>query len=195
VSVHLSCKSASPPILDQILTKHFSGAIGLFISVYISDRFHERSLVICGSMLVALIGFIVLTVSSNNALRYGFLHICLAGASNISPLMAAWLTDNTPDSGTRSIIIGINGYSNLAGVIAGQLFKTKYAPSYQYPLKVTMVLVIIGMVGFGSLRVVYMWTNRSRARKVENWTADDFETERRNSERRGDQKLSFVYGY
>ncbi len=146
-------------------------------------------------MLVALIGFIVLTISKNNILRYVFLHICLAGASNISPLLAAWLTDNTPDAATRSIIIGLNGYSNLSGVIVGQLFKSKYAPSYHYPLTVTMALICVGLVGFLSMRGVYMWTNRDRARRIKGWTAEDSETERLNPERRGDMKLTFVYGY
>jgi hypothetical protein len=60
------------------------------------------------------------------------------------------------------VIIGINGYSNIAGVIAGQLFKAQYAPRYRYPLKVTMILMAVGMVGFGAIRAVYMWENKRR---------------------------------
>jgi len=116
------------------------------------------------------------------------------GASNPGPLMAAWLSDNTPEMGTRSIIIGINGYSNLAGVIAGQLFKAQYAPSYSFPLKVTMVLIIIGMVGFACIRFVFQHENRRRAKKIAGWTAEELEAERLNSTRRGNQKLTFVYG-
>jgi len=109
------------------------GAVGVFVCVYLSDRYHTRSIPIVVSMALALVGFIVLAASKNNMLRYVFLHICLMDASNPGPLMAAWLSDNTPEMGTRSTIIGISGYSNLAGVIAGQLFKAQYAPSYSFP--------------------------------------------------------------
>lgn len=134
-------------------------------------------------------------MSQNNVLRYVFVHVCLAGAGNTGPLMAAWLTDNSPEMGTRSVIIGINGYSNLAGVIAGQLFKAQYAPTYQYPLTVTMILVCIGLAGFACMRVVFMITNRRRAKTIAGWTADQIEEERLNVKRRGHQKLTFIYGY
>ena len=146
-------------------------------------------------MLLSLIGFIVLATSQDNALRYGFLHVCLMGAANMGPLVPAWLADNTPDMGTRSIIIGLNGYSNIGGVIAGQLYKESYAPSFQYPLKVTMILVVIGLCGFASGRVIYMVENRRRTRITAGWTPEQFEAERKNPARRGHQKLTFIYGY
>jgi hypothetical protein len=64
-------------------------------------------------MFVSLIGFIVLMTSKNNKFRYGFVHVTLAGAGTAGPVMVAWLTDNSPDRATRSVIIGINGYSTL----------------------------------------------------------------------------------
>jgi hypothetical protein len=81
-------------------------------------------------MFLALIGLIVMFTSSNPSLRYGFTHIYLAGAFSAGPLIVTWLANNTPLLGPRSVINGINGYSNIAGVIAGQLFKAQYAPSY-----------------------------------------------------------------
>jgi hypothetical protein len=109
--------------------------------------------------------------------------------------MAAWLTDNTPERGTRSIIIGINGYSNLAGVIAGQLYKKRYAPTYKLPLIITMGIVSSGMIGFFIMRWVYVWTNRTRKREILTWTRERFEEERKSRQRRGDQKKTFIYGY
>lgn len=68
-----------------------------------------------------------------------------------------------------SVIIWINGYSNIAGAIAGQLFKAQYAPSYDFPLKVTMILMAVGMVGFGAIRSVYMWENKRGMDRIATW--------------------------
>jgi hypothetical protein len=146
-------------------------------------------------MIISIIGFIVLITTPNALLRYGFVHICMAGAGAGGPIVAAWLTDNTPDRGTRSIVIGLNGYSNVAGVIAGQLYKPMYAPSYNFPLKITMILISMGAGGYVAMRGVYMFLNRKRAGLIEGWTPEQFEEEWRNSERRGNRKLTFVYGY
>jgi hypothetical protein len=163
-------------------------------------------------MFLSLIGFIVLAISKNQKLRFAFTHIALAGAGTAGPLMAAWLTDNTPDPATRSIVLGINGWSNIAGVITGQLFKGKYEPLYELPLKVTMGMLAFGTVGFLIMRQVFVMENKKRARIVAGWSREQVsqhnsdedadvlirplqvEEEMLSKHRRGDQKLTFVYG-
>lgn len=163
--------------------------------MYLSDRLHERSLIVVTAFVFSIIGFIVLISSPNARLRYIFLHVCMLGAGVGGPLVAAWHTDNVPDRGTRSVVIGLNGYSNIAGVIAGQLFKKKYAPSYKFPLLITLILVSAGAAGFLAMRFVYVFLNRKRARVTEDWTEEEVEEEWCNSERRGNRKLTFVYAY
>ncbi|KAL4812285.1 major facilitator superfamily domain-containing protein [Aspergillus spinulosporus] len=124
------------------------GTAGLIAIVYSSDHLKERSLHNVFGMSLGLIGCVVMATSHNEKLRYGFAHVCLAGVFAGGPLVAVWLASNTPNKACRSVILGINGWSNLAGVIAGQLFKSKYAPGYKYPLVVTMVLIAVGMGGF-----------------------------------------------
>lgn len=99
------------------------GVAGLLIVVYSSDHFRERSLHTVGGMALGLVGCLVMAVSGlhQEQLRYGFVHVCMAGIFISGPLIAAWLANNTPWRGTRSVILGVNGWSNLAGVIAGQV--------------------------------------------------------------------------
>jgi len=73
------------------------GACGLFCFVYISDRFKERSIVVASSMVLAIVGLIVMYTSDRPKLRYGFVHVCLAGAFTAGPLIVAWLAGNTPE--------------------------------------------------------------------------------------------------
>lgn len=125
------------------------GACGLFIFVYTSDRLKERSIIVASSMMLAVVGLIVMYTSNTPKLRYAFVHVCLAGAFTAGPLIVAWLAGNSPEKvssdlskilgvlliaskAKRSIVIGMNGYSNLAGVIAGQLYKSRYAPHCMY---------------------------------------------------------------
>jgi sugar phosphate permease len=105
-----------------------SGTVGLLIVVYSSDHFKERSMHTVGGMSLGIIGLIVMATSTDTQVRYGFAHVCMAGVFIGGPLLAVWLAGNTPWKGTRSVVMGVNGWANIAGVIAGQLFKTKYRP-------------------------------------------------------------------
>lgn len=73
------------------------GACGLFLFVYLSDRFRERSTIVSGSMMLAVVGLVVMYTSSQPKLRYGFVHVCLAGAFTAGPLIVAWLAGNCPE--------------------------------------------------------------------------------------------------
>ncbi|ORY90695.1 major facilitator superfamily domain-containing protein [Leucosporidium creatinivorum] len=170
------------------------GAFGIVAFVYSSDRFRERSLHSCAGMLIAIVGLAVMAGSQNNKLRYGFLHVCLAGAFAAGPLIASWLANNTPEAGVRPLVIGMNGYSNIAGVIAGQLFKSKYSPKYETPLIITMALLAFGILVFLSIRLLYARINRQRQALISAMSEEDIEAERLNEERRGDQKRTFIYG-
>ncbi|KAK4141786.1 uncharacterized protein C8A04DRAFT_30631 [Dichotomopilus funicola] len=171
------------------------GTVGLILIVYASDHFRERSLLTIFGMLLGLIGCAVMVASSDPKLRYGFAHVCLAGVFASGPLVAVWLAGNTPGKASRAFVLGLNGYSNLAGVIAGQLFKSVYAPSYKYPLTVTMILSAVGMLGFLFVRGMLMLENRRRRKIVAGWTEEDYIREQESTERRGDQRYTWVYGY
>ncbi|KAL4926707.1 major facilitator superfamily domain-containing protein [Aspergillus undulatus] len=171
------------------------GTVGLIIIVYSSDYLKERSLHTVFGMALGIIGCLVMATSHNEKLRYGFAHVCLAGVFAGGPLVAVWLASNTPGKASRSVILGINGWSNLAGVIAGQLLKEHYAPSYKYPLVVTMILIAVGMVGFVGMRGLYMLENRRRRRVILSWDQGEYVAEQERADRRGDQKVTWVYAY
>jgi len=171
------------------------GTVGLIIIVYSSDYFHERSLHTVFGMILGVIGCAVMAASENPQLRYGFAHVCLSGVFVGGPLVAVWLAGNTPWKGARSFILGLNGYSNLAGVIAGQLFKSKYRPSYAFPLTVTMIMSAVGILGFIFIRFMYMLENKKRKKITATWDDDRFFEEQNSTTRRGDQRKTWIYGY
>ncbi|KAL4808177.1 major facilitator superfamily domain-containing protein [Aspergillus unguis] len=175
------------------------GACALLTCVYISDRLRERSLVAALAMLFSIIGYIALIACgpdpSRNKIRYGFLFVIMLGAGSVNPLVAAWLNDNTPDKGTRSIVMGLFGWNNVAGVIAGQVYSSRYGPDYHVSVCITLGIVAVGMLGFVASRGLYMIENRRRKRVIEGWTEEQFERERLDESRKGHEKRFFMFGY
>ncbi|KAB8256186.1 major facilitator superfamily domain-containing protein [Aspergillus pseudonomiae] len=171
------------------------GGVGLLTIVWLSDRFHERSGFAILSMLISIVGYIVLIASKSNKVRYGFLHVALIGSGTANPLIAAWLTDNTPDHATRAVTMGLFGLTNISAVIAGQIFRESYAPSYRISVIAVLIIVAVGLLGFAAIRGLYMLENRRRKKETENWTAEEYEAERLNSRRIGHEKKYFVLRY
>ncbi|KAL3444672.1 major facilitator superfamily domain-containing protein [Aspergillus insuetus] len=173
------------------------GAVALTTFVYISDRFRERSLTAATAMFFSIIGYIALIAcgTGKNNIRYGFLFVIMIGAGSVNPLTAAWLNDNTPDKATRSIVMGLYGWNNVAGVIAGQIYSSKYGPSYYTSVCITLGIVAFGMLGLVGTRVSYMLENRQRRRLIAGWSEEEFERERADTSRRGHEKRFFMFGY
>ncbi|CAI6334217.1 unnamed protein product [Periconia digitata] len=171
-----------------------AGVIGLLIIVRSSDHLRERSLHTVLGLLIGMIGCIVMAASNENKLRYGFSYVCMTGVFVGGPLVAVWLAGNTPWKGSRSVILGINGWSNIAGVIAGQIFKDKYAPRYEVPLIITICIMVVGACGLIFLRFMYQRENKKRAEEIATWDEQRFAEESASEVRRGDQRKTFMYG-
>ncbi|KAH8693868.1 major facilitator superfamily transporter [Talaromyces proteolyticus] len=170
------------------------GAVGLYIFAFSSDRYHERGYHIVVGLLICLVGLVVLVTVSNNGGKYTGLCILLFGSYTSAPLIIAWLSGNTPEPGKRSLVIGVNGCGNLAGVVGAQLYRAEYAPKFLVPFFVTLCFVFVAMLGFLSYRFVLRAVNQVKARKVQGWTDQQIENERTSSERYADKKYTFVYG-
>ncbi|KAF2433126.1 MFS general substrate transporter [Tothia fuscella] len=155
------------------------GAVVLYTFTTWSDKRKERIVPILwglGLLLVGLTG--VVALPANWLLtRYTFLCILMGGTFVPSPLTVAWFTGNTPETGKRSVMLGINGWGNLAGVFSAMLFQPSFAPTYRTPFFVTFALVMIAFAGFALFRMLLIHHNRRRQNIVAGWTQEDVETE------------------
>jgi hypothetical protein len=189
-----------------------AGTAGLIVIVFVSDHLKERSLLTVFGMALGLIGCLAMQPRQSHncdmdSLMYVFLVCLLEGLWLQFGLQAihhgrcvllalkSVIIANDNLQGSRAIVLGLNGWSNIAGVIAGQLFKPKYAPSYQYPLVVTIILLVVGMFGFCVLRGLYMLENRRRREETAVWDEARFNEEVFSDERRGDQRYTWIYSY
>lgn len=196
------------------------GAIVLFFFTIWSDRSRRRLTPILWGLGLLLVG-LTLTVmipKRNYILRYLSLCVLLSGSYVASPLTVAWLTNNTPEPGKRAILLGINGWGNLAGVFSALLFTpADEKTGYIRPFIVTLFCVVASFIGFVVFRMLLVRENKWREKVVMTWDDVDIEREemmgdadgpisrmlgidrvvRRlggDGRQRGDEKLMFQYG-
>jgi len=168
------------------------GALGLYLFALSSDYRKERGYHILAAMLIALAGLVAVVTVSTNQAKYAALCLFLFGSYVPAPLTTAWLSENTPAPGKRLLVLGVNGWGNLAGVIGSQLYRAEYGPEYRTPFFVTLVFVAAALAGYAAYRFALQAVNRRRAEIRRTMPAA--EIERRDTARYADRKPSFVYG-
>ncbi|KAK7531542.1 major facilitator superfamily domain-containing protein [Phyllosticta citribraziliensis] len=194
---------STTPALANLLSAppYVFGAITLFAFTAWSDRNRNRTKPILISLTIVLVGFagtILLpsaptpdaTTTTADAelppdphalLRYLSLNVLLAGTFIASPLTVTWLTNNFPSPGKRALALGINGWGNVAGVIASALFAPtplNRASGYRAAFAWSAALVAVALVGFAAFRALLRRENETRARVVAAWSEDEIEEER-----------------
>jgi hypothetical protein len=107
-------------------------------------------------------------------------------------LVAAWLADNSPSVAVRSVVFGLLGITPISQVIAGQVYKAKYAPTFKIPLAISMGITVTAIILFSTVRVLYMIENSKRRKMIAGWTEEEIAEEKANPARIGDRKRTFI---
>ncbi|KAK0640587.1 major facilitator superfamily transporter [Cercophora newfieldiana] len=184
VALTQGMKMSVPPAL--------CGAVGLYLFALSSDYHRERGCHILAAMVVALVGLVAVVTVSTNRAKYAALCLFLFGSYVPAPLTTAWLSENTPAPGKRLLVLGVNGWGNLAGVVGSQLYRAEYAPEYRTPFLATFGFVAAALAGYVAYRCALQAVNRRRAEIRRLMPAT--EIERRDTARYADRKSTFVYG-
>ncbi|OAA65321.1 Major facilitator superfamily domain, general substrate transporter [Niveomyces insectorum RCEF 264] len=174
---------------------YFIGTVGLVALAFSSDYFKDRTYHLLLAVGIVIIGSILVVTIESNVGRYVGLCIMNIGTYSQTPLISASLMNNTPSPGKRVLVMGVQGYGNLGGVIAGQLFLSKYAPKYRFPFYVSLGLLAFGWFCYLAYRMSLVYQNKRRAKIIANWTPEQIAEENANDIRRGDMKYTFVYTY
>ena len=210
--------TTSPALANLMAVPPFLiGAIVLYCFAYWSDKSRQRLVPILWGLALLLVGLVGVVVVPPHAaaVRYAALCVLLSGTFIASPLTVAWFSDNIPEPGKRSVVLGINGWGNLAGVFSSLLFAPRFKPDYTIPFFVTLGLVFMAFVGYAAFRRMIIRENASRQQMVASWSVADVAAERNfgrgpyvpsrslwrlnvltygEDGRRGDERLTFVYG-
>lgn len=173
------------PALVNLLTAppYIFGAITLYLFASWSDKHRLRILpVLCGLtiMVFGLTLVVALPTTAGWAIpRYIALNILLSGTFIASPLTVAWISGNTPSPGKRALLLGINGWGNLAGVLSAMLFTPKYeASGYIVPFWWTLACVSAAAFGYLLLWRNLKAENARRKDMLSKWDEEAIEREK-----------------
>jgi hypothetical protein len=173
----------SNPALINLLTAppHLCGAVVLFFFARYSDMHRIRLIPVLSGLAIMLAGLtaVIVLPASWAVPRYVALNILLSGTYVASPLTVAWISGNTPSPGKRALLLGINGWGNLAGVVAALLFRPSYADSgYIVPMGWTLVSVGLSAIGFVFFLRKQRAENATRRKILSGWSDEAIEMER-----------------
>ena len=163
---------AIPPFLG--------GTVVLWTFTWYSDRTHKRLTPILYGLGILLAGLTatIMFPPTAYAARYVALIVLLSGSFIASPLTVAWLTNNTPEPGKRAIVLGINGWGNLAGVFSAMLFSPRYeSEGYVTPFYVTTACVLVAFIGYAGFGALMVSENRRRGQIVDGWNNAEVQRE------------------
>ncbi|KAF2477033.1 MFS general substrate transporter [Lindgomyces ingoldianus] len=177
-------KTPSPALVNLLTAPpYICGAITLYFFASYSDRKQQRIAPVLVGLTLLLVGLtfvVALPTSRAWAIpRYLGLNVLLSGTFIASPLTVAWISGNTPSPGKRALLLGINGWGNLAGIFSALLFQPKYAATgYISPFWWTLACVGVAMAGY-----VLFWRNLNaenerRRQLLLNWNAEELENEK-----------------
>ncbi|KAH8653886.1 major facilitator superfamily transporter [Xylariales sp. PMI_506] len=172
---------------------YFVGLIGLLGAAFSSDHFKERTIHLLSVLAIVIFGSILVVTLKSNVGRYVALCVMNIGTYTQTPLVNASLLNNTPNPGKRMLVVGVSGLGNVGGVIAAQIFLSKYQPTYLIPFYIALSLSVVGWLFYFSYRLGMIYQNKKRARIIANWTEEQIEEENTNDVRLGDMKYTFVY--
>lgn len=194
----LTGHKASPSLINLLTAPpHICGAITLYLFASYSDRHRTRLRPILLGLCIMVTGLsLVVVLPSNWAVpRYISLNILISGAYIASPLTVAWISGNTPSPGKRALMLGINGWGNLAGVLSAFLFRPEYADTgYILPFFITLLSVACAAIGYVLFLRNLETENRTRRAVVDRWDAEEREREKSDGTGPMPQHHRFVEG-
>ncbi|KAH6633474.1 major facilitator superfamily domain-containing protein [Boeremia exigua] len=178
----LTGNKASPSLLNLLTAPpHVCGAITLYLFASYSDRhrIRLRPILIGLGIMVTGLSLVVVLPTSWAVPRYLSLNVLISGAYIASPLTVAWISGNTPSPGKRALMLGINGWGNMAGVISAMLFRPQYAETgYIVPFFWTLLSVAAAAAGYVLFLRNLTAENARRQALVHAWDGEERECER-----------------
>lgn len=184
----LSSLNLSSNLYSNILTAppFLLASITLYCFTYYSDISRRRIIPILASLCIIIVGLVLTlwlsssSISSSQGIAvYLALCLLLSGSFIPSPLTVAWYAGNIPEPGKRAIVLGINGYGNLAGVFAAYIFSPRWQDEgYRPSFYITLGVVFASLIGFARFGAFLARVNKSRARLLARLSESDAIEER-----------------
>lgn len=168
------------------------GAIVYFVGAILADKYNARfwSVIICAPIGVA--GYAILLGSQNLSagVQYFATFLISTACYLCTGTNISWLGMNRAPDGKRAASMGILlTFTNLGGIISGQIYQSDAAPGYTLGHAWSLGSLAFGWCGFWVIRTLYKRREKQKAEmRAQGWTLPDGETW---TDRAADYKYQF----
>ncbi|KAF4549756.1 MFS-type transporter-like protein 57 [Elsinoe fawcettii] len=167
--------------LVQVLTIpcYATGAITYLVVAWVSDWRQQRGLFACLLGMMSVLGYALLMAPVGSNVQYAGCFLVALGLYVIVGLPLAWLPSNNPRYGKRTTATGLQlTIGNTSGIMAGFLYPAGEAPRFLRGHGVTVALVAVAVVIYGSMSLWFTRENAKRRRgerdaKIEGMTEEE----------------------
>ncbi|KAI9487467.1 MAG: major facilitator superfamily domain-containing protein [Benjaminiella poitrasii] len=166
----------------------------MIIGAYSSDRKKDRAYHAVAGALVCMMGYIILTVSTDRPVLYTGACIAVAGIFVINPIVNAWLTSNIAPDMKKSVATAMAvSANNSAGLVGSNIYRHSDAPRYLRGHKINLCFISIFIILTLVQRGLLSRANRRKQQEKENSRNEELQTLLGNDTRIGDESLDFKY--
>lgn len=139
---------------------------GILTTCYISDKYLQRAYPISVCLLIASVGYILLSVSRTTGVKYFGLYLAVPGVYSALSIIMTWTGDNQGSDTKRGVGYVVIHVIGMVGPIVGTfLFPSTEAPHYKKGIWVTTGIVMFCMLFSLVYRAYLVRENRKRDEK------------------------------
>ncbi|THU80545.1 MFS general substrate transporter [Dendrothele bispora CBS 962.96] len=142
------------------------GIIVTLLSAFFSDRFNTRAIPIAMIYSLAVAGFAMYLGADDRYVRYGSLFLSVSGVYASTPIIYAWISNNSEPHYRRatSIALGVIA-TNSGGITSTWLYPSKDAPRFKKAIIINLVFAILVMVVSAINSLILSRANRLKREK------------------------------
>jgi MFS family permease len=128
----------------------------VLVTAYYSDKLKNRGYFIVGGSIVAICGYIMLLAAQTNAVRYAGTFLVAIGVFQGSPMIMAWVSNNTAPHYVRAVSVGVViSIANCSAFIGTFIYLQTDSPKYVLGHSVSLGALVITVI-LAVAQIVYL---------------------------------------
>ncbi|KAH0443048.1 major facilitator superfamily transporter [Colletotrichum camelliae] len=149
----------------MIAPPYMLGALLMWISGWLGDRFMVRGPIIIGDMVVAIIGTALVGFHDDVAVRYTGVFLLTAGSFSSIPVVMAYQANNIRGQWKRAFSSGlVVAFGGVGGIAGSLIFRSQDKPRYLPGLSTCMGCAVLNIIIILGLSIYFHYWNAKAER-------------------------------
>ncbi|KAF7556016.1 hypothetical protein G7Z17_g1756 [Cylindrodendrum hubeiense] len=172
---------------------YVTACIATVVGGFAADRRRQRGVYVIFFSVVAIVGFVILITVENNSAKYFACFLVLSGIFAYVPQGTSWNGNNIGGSAKRGVGLAMQiGFGNLAGSIAGFIYRKEDAPNYRVGHG-TLIATLCTSCGLAMFMTWYLRQENARRDRLYKAPSDYTLAEMEMESDKGDDATFFRY--